>query len=411
MSPIQISREQAIDLVDGNRFSLHQVGFFLTNGSLEQIFSNLETTYFDITDELIGKISSSYEHWNAPTIISLEEKSDVCPASLTIASCDETCSIPVYDLGVASREIDILLALIPTIGDDSYPIEPDVQEKIWADACAYMRCRALGLLSSYFARSPDGMTPDWFFSALTRIIDDEAEQLTVVFTGLGVDNLYSVTCWDEFWNGLEDHEGPVHRTTWTTSSRIEVLNRDIHNDLVSFWLVDEDGHEHFRASSNSFEEVKQFLLAQGWSYTETTESSTTSVASNNNFGRVYGEVNINTNYERSPAVSPTPHVQPTQQRPGAAVESGIISGNVNISGLAQINGIVQGDVSVPSGSDVNLNGIVQGTVWVNGGTARLFGTISAAAISSGRIEIYGILQSPLQYNGGDVYFHPNSIIG
>ena len=411
MSPIQISRDQAIDLIDSNHFTLDQVAFFITSGSANQIFENLETTYFDITADLIEKISSIFESWDAPTIITLGEESTVCPASLTVASCNDTFSIPLYDLNLVSRELDLLFSLVPQIGDDSYPLETGAQEKIWNDACDYLKSRALGLLSSYFARTPEGRTPDWFYSKLTRIADDEVEPLIVVFTGMGVDDLYSVNCWDEYWNGLEDHEGPKYRTTWKTSSRFEVTNRDTQNDLVSFQLIDEDGHESFRASSNAFEEVKQFLLTHGWTYMETTATSTTSVASNNNFGRVFGDVNINLSRNKNLTVSPTPHIQPTQQRPGAAVESGIISGNVNITGLAQLNGIVQGDVTVPGGSDVNLNGIVQGTVWVNGGTARLYGTISNAAISSGRIEIYGILQSPLQYNGGDVYFHPNSIIG
>jgi hypothetical protein len=411
MSPIPISRDQAIDLLDGNHFSLEQMAFFITSGSDNQIYENLEITYFDITVDLPEKISSIFESWNAPTILALGEESTVCPASLTVASCNDTLSIPLYDFGVASRELDLLFSLVPQMADDSYPVDTAAQQKVWADACDHLKCRALGLLSSYFARTPDGLTPAWFFSKITRIADDEVEPLTVVFTGMGVDNLYSVNCWDEYWNGLEDHEGPVYRTTWKTSSRIEVTERDTQNDLVSFQLIDEDGHESFRASSNAFEDIKQFLLTHGWTYVETTATSTTSVVTNSNFGRVHGDVNINSSRERDSAISPTPHTQPTQQPPGAPVESGIISGNVNITGLAQLNGIVQGDVIVPSGSDVNLNGIVQGTVWVNGGTARLFGTISHAAISSGRIEIYGILQSPLQYNGGDVYFHPNSIIG
>ena len=95
---------------------------------------------------------------------------------------------------------------------------------------------------------------------------------------------------------------------------------------------------------------------------------------------------------------------------GASVNSGIIGGNANVNGLAIISGIVQGDVNVPSGSDANISGIVQGTVRVSGGVARLYGTINAAEISSGRIEVYGILQSPLRYMGGDVYYAPGSII-
>lgn len=411
MAPIRISRDQAVDLVDSNHFSLDELAFFVADGPVTKIYDNVDTTYFDVGLNLYQGIPDLFETWNPPSILLMEEESSVCPASLTVVSCNDSFSIPLYNLDVASNEISQFIASIPDFGDDEFPDDQAIQDNLWSEACTNMKRRALGLLSSYFARTPDGLTPAWYFSDLARIADDEIEYLHVVLTAAEDGALTTVCCWDEYWSGLEDHEGPQYRTTWKHNSALHVFQRDTQKDTVYFRLEDEDGHETFCAPSNSFDGIRNFLVQSGWTFTETIENSTTSVGANNNFGRVFGDVNVNSSSGRTTAVSPTPHVQPTQQRPGAPIESGIISGNVNITGLAQINGIVQGDVTVPSGSDVNLNGIVQGTVWVNGGTARLFGTISAAVISSGRIEIYGILESPLHYNGGDVYFHPNSIIG
>jgi hypothetical protein len=411
MAPIRISRDQAVDLIDGNHFPLDEIAMFICDGQVSPIFENLENTYFDVGQEITQKIPEMFETWNVPSLLLVQEDSSICSSSLTVASCNDWFSLPLFDIEVATRELESFLSDVPELGDDSYPDEQSEQDELWAAACLNMKRRALGLLSSYLARTPDGISPAWYVSDLARIVDDNIEYLHVAITGPGADGLCAINCWDEFWNGLEDHDGPVYRTTWKPGSQIQVVNRDQTGDLVLFKLVDEDGHETFQAQTQNFDGVKNFLLNNGWSFTETTQNSATIVGANNNFGNVFGAVNSNSIQERIHALSPTPHIQPTQQRPGAAVDSGIISANVNITGLAQLNGIVQGDVTVPAGSDVNLNGIVQGTVWVNGGTARLFGTISAAAISSGRIEIYGILQSPLQYNGGDVYFHPNSIVG
>jgi len=84
---------------------------------------------------------------------------------------------------------------------------------------------------------------------------------------------------------------------------------------------------------------------------------------------------------------------------------------VNVTGLGRINGIIEGDLNVPSGADIDVRGIVEGRIIINGGTVRLFGTAGGATISSGRFELYGILENSLLYSGGDVYYDPNSIIG
>jgi hypothetical protein len=244
-----------------------------------------------------------------------------------------------------------------------------------------------------------------------RIQDDVESPFLVAFTATDSMGLSSVSCWSDFWNALTDHDGPRYRTTCLPNANLEVIRRDSDKGKVYFKMVDDDGYESFAVNEQSFDHLVTFLTNSGWSYTETTSSSVTMVSGSNNYGTVNQQPQNFGSSQRPTPVSPTPGVRPTQQRPGASVDSGIISGNVNISGLAQINGIVQGDVSVPSGADVNLNGIVQGTVRISGGTARLYGTISAASISAGRLEIYGILQTPLQYSGGDVYYDPNSIIG
>lgn len=411
MAPIRIPRDQALDLIDGVRFPLDEIALIICDGPVAPIFENGETTFFDAAWQIIQNLPSNFEEWDLPSVLVADDNSDICPASITFATCTDSFSLPIYKSNFVDADIANVFNSLPRLGDENFPESVEEQDKLWGEIAQNMRQRALGHLSSYLAQTNEGSTPTWYVSDIARIEEDQVEYLHVAFTSTEDGALATVCCWDEYWNGLEEYEGPRYRTTWKHNSTVHVFRRDAQNNTVYFRLGDEDGHETFCSPSHSFDGIKTFLVESGWIFSEAMENSTTSVGANNNYGRVFGDVNINSAGGRTPAVSPTPHIQPTQQRPGAAVESGIISGNVNISGLAQINGIVQGDVTVPSGSDVNLNGIVQGTVWVNGGTARLFGTISAAAISSGRIEIYGILQSPLRYNGGDVYFHPNSIIG
>jgi hypothetical protein len=244
---------------------------------------------------------------------------------------------------------------------------------------------------------------------MSRINGDEATYCHVIVTSPGTDGSSNVFSWNKYWNALDDHDGPYSHTSWTSNSTIEVISRDQAADTVDFKFTDDDGFEIFRTSSDNLDQLWNSLSNWGWGFVENTNSSV-NINSGNVTTRSFVSNGDALRTDRRATQSPTPHVRPTQQRAGASVNSGIVQGNMNISGLAQVTGIVQGDVNVPSGADVNVTGIVQGVVRVNGGTARLYGTIAGASISSGRLEVYGILQSPLQYSGGDVYYDPNSLI-
>jgi hypothetical protein len=414
MPPIQLRRDTIRNLLNGEVLTLDELAVVVSEGTTDSVYGSEDASYFDVawemTREVLPEILSDLE-MDSPTIFLMDEDSSICPASITFLTCNDRVSFPLFNIEAVEDEIRNLLTSIPTIGADEYPSEIESQNEIWTNLALNAKRRVLGILSSYYCRGEDGFSPSWLIIDMWRIEDEVESPFLVALTATDSEGLSSVSCWADFWNALIDHDGPRHRTTWLPNSNLEVIRRDTQNSRVYFKLQDDDGYESFTVNEQSFDQLVSFLTSSGWSFIETTSSSTTMVSGNNNYGTVNQQPqNFGSNNRPAP-VSPTPGVRPTQQRPGASVDSGIISGNVNISGLAQINGIVQGDVSVPSGADVNLNGIVQGTVRINGGTARLYGTISAASISAGRLEIYGILQTPLQYSGGDVYYDPNSIIG
>lgn len=414
MPPIRISIEDCNDFVESHHFCLDELVIVIAEGSVERVYPDLEVTYFDqatkVLYEQLPQLLAELEI-EIPTIITSPENSSLCPSSITFKTGNHSVSLPLYDLEVNLDNIRRVLSSIPLPGTDEFPEEIDAQDKLWEELAKGFRQRAFGLLSSYFSRDPNGITPGWFVCPMFSVTDDGEEFCQVVLTEATQSGLSNIYTWTDEWNALEEHDGSDFHTTWRPNSTVEVTKRDVANDAIHFHFLDVDGTQRFRASQANFDSMMTKLSTWGWSFIETTSSSTTMVSGNNNYGTVNQQPQNFGSNQRPATASPTPGVRPTQQRPGASVDSGIISGNVNISGLAQINGIVQGDVSVPSGADVNLNGIVQGTVRISGGTARLYGTISAASISAGRLEIYGILQTPLQYSGGDVYYDPNSIIG
>jgi hypothetical protein len=414
MPPIRITIDDCNDFVDSHHFCLDELLIVVAEGNVERVYPDLDVTYFDqatkVLYEQLPQLFTELE-MEIPTIITTGDDSSLCPSSITFKTGNDSVSLPLYDSDVNLDNIRLVLSSIPLPGSDEFPDQIRDQDILWEALAKGFRQRALGLLSSYLSRNPNGITPGWIVSPMFSVTEEGEEFCQVVLTEAGHDGMSNIYTWTTEWNALEEHDGCEYHTTWNPNSTVEVVKRDISNDAVYFHFLDDGGKQSFRTSQANFENLLTKLTSWGWSYTETTSSSVTMVSGSNNYGTVNQQPQNFGSSQRPTPVSPTPGVRPTQQRPGASVDSGIISGNVNISGLAQINGIVQGDVSVPSGADVNLNGIVQGTVRISGGTARLYGTISAASISAGRLEIYGILQTPLQYSGGDVYYDPNSIIG
>lgn len=414
MPPIHLLIEEVNQIVSSQQFLLDELIIVVSEGNADHIYENVDFTYYFLTRQVLAEtLPQIFTElgMEIPTIITTWEDSSICPASITFKTCNESVSLPLYNSTIGLESIRNVLSILPSREHEDFPDDVDGQAKYWEGHAKGIRQTAFGLLSSYLSREPDGTTPAWYCVPMYARSEDTEEFCQVVITAAGQNGYSNIYTWTDDWNALEDHDGPSYHTTWKPNSTVEVTHRDTASDFVYFQFQDEDGKQFFRAAQSNFDGMMSTLSQWGWSFTETTSSSVTMVSGNNNYGTVNQQPQNFGSNNRTAPVSPTPRTRPTQQRPGASVDSGIISGNVNISGLAQINGIVQGDVSVPNGADVNLNGIVQGTVRISGGTARLYGTISAASISSGRLEVYGILQTPLQYTGGDVYYDPNSIIG
>jgi hypothetical protein len=412
MTAIRLSREETGVLLSNRRFTLSELAIVIGEGSSEQISEGLDTSYFELASELLEEDLPGYlavTDIGIPTIISNWDDSSICPASITFRTCYDWISLPIFNHDEVKIDIQNILQAIPSVGDDNYPEEQEEQEKLWTEIATKFKVRAFGWLSSYLARESHGFAPGWIGFAMNKLGDEDTTYCQVIVTSSGTDGSSHVFGWTKYWNALDEHEGPHSRTVWKPNSTIEVVSRDSGTDTVDFKFVDEDGFELFRTSTDNLNQLWNALSKWGWNFSEVSNNSVTLRAGDTSFSSSFGKV------EQRPAEnrktqSPTPAVRPTQQRGGASINSGIVQGSVNVTGLSQVNGIVQGDVNVPSGADVNVNGIVQGIVRVNGGTARLYGTIAGAAISSGRIEVYGILQSPLQYSGGDVYYDPNSLI-
>jgi hypothetical protein len=414
MPPMQISLDEAAEILDNHHLLLDELIIVIGEGNTDRIFEELELSNFLVADRIRNQtLPQLFAELGIaiPTIITTWEDSSICPSSITFKTCNESVSLPLYDVQIGLESIRDVLSSIPSRGDEQFPVETEDQDKLWEKLARGIRQTAFGQLSSYLSREKNGITPAWYCVPMFARSEDAEEFCQVVITITGSSGYSNIFTWSDDWNALEEHDGPSYHTTWKPNSTVEVTHRDTANGFVYFQFQDEDGKQYFRIAQANFDGMMSTLSQWGWSFIESTSSTVTMVSGNNNYGTISQQPqNFGSNNRPAP-VSPTPGTRPTQQRPGASVDSGIISGNVNISGLAQINGIVQGDVSVPNGADVNLNGIVQGTVRISGGTARLYGTISAASISSGRLEVYGILQTPLQYSGGDVYYDPNSIIG
>ena len=412
MSAIRLSKQETGVLLSNRSFTLSELAIVIGEGNLDQINEGLDTSYFDLASQLLEEDLPGYlavTDIGIPTIISVWDDSPICPSSITFRTCYDWISLPIFNHEEVKIDIQNILQAIPCPGDDNYPSDQEEQEKLWAQIATNFKVRAFGWLSSYLARESTGFAPGWIGFAMNKLGDEETTYCQVVVTSPGTDGSSQVFGWTKYWNALDEHEGPDSRTVWKPNSTIEIVSRDNSANTVDFKFVDEDGFELFRTSSDNMTQLWNALSKWGWNFSEASNNPVTMRSGDTGFSSSFGKVEQRQSDHKKPQ-SPTPAVRPTQQRGGASVNSGIVQGSVNVTGLSQVNGIVQGDVNVPSGADVNVNGIVQGIVRVNGGTARLYGTIAGAVITSGRLEVYGILQSPLQYTGGDVYYDPNSLI-
>jgi len=414
MAPIRISHEDAGELFDTHHFCLDELLIVICEGSENRISTDSEISYFDISSKILFEVLPQLLNElgiGIPTIVSTWEDSSICPASITFKTCNDNISLPLYDVAVSTDNIRLLLEAIPSPDAADFPADISAQDNLWSQLALGFRQRSYGLLSSYLCRFTNGATPSWYVTPMFARTEDSEEACQVVITSAGQDGQSNIFTWTTEWDAFEEHDGPSYHTTWRPNANIQVTHRDPADNSVYFQFEDEDGQQYFRISQVNFDSMMSTVSQWGWSYSETTSNSITMVSGNNNYGIVNQQSQNVVSNQHSATASPTPGVGPTQQQPGAKELNGILDGNVNVTGLGRINGIIEGDLNVPSGADIDVRGIVEGRIIINGGTVRLFGTAGGATISSGRFELYGILENSLLYSGGDVYYDPNSIIG
>lgn len=94
-------------------------------------------------------------------------------------------------------------------------------------------------------------------------------------------------------------------------------------------------------------------------------------------------------------------------------ESGMINDNVTIIGYFELNGMINGNVTIPQKSNFMLNGMVSGNVYIKkGGFLYLNGKVSGTVYNDGGfLKIKGIAGAVQTTNGGKSIIEKNAIIG
>ena len=418
MNPLTTSMEQVWELISSHNTLGHidelSVLIFMGDPNDDEQSELFERFVEETLPTVFGDLSRS---GGLPTVFGCLDALEHCPTGIAVVVCGRFVMFPLLDLPQLSDELKGVLAEINSWKfkgpDDESELESFIDARLYS-----FRARSLAWLSTYMTFESFDSVCHWTYVQVRQYAPegDEFDQVLMVITGPDDSGDYWTYSWTNFW-GWNSDDNDLHSFYSWSSPTVTVTARNPHTDAVEFHISDDEGQIRFQTTTEGFQWIANYASKQGIDFVDNSSAEFSSnsgsvVSTTQSISVDATAVTVDGNMPRNrpTPVSPTPHVRPSTQAMGASVNSGIIGGNANVNGLAIISGIVQGDVNVPSGSDANISGIVQGTVRVSGGVARLYGTINAAEISSGRIEVYGILQSPLRYMGGDVYYAPGSII-
>lgn len=311
-----------------------------------------------------------------PTVVETLDDAPVFPAAVSVIVHGVEVSFPLLPLSSLEDDLTEVFSTIvdlPTDVNDGHLID-----KVRELLRPHMQ-RGTMWVSGALSRSPGNEEFSTFWLFADELVDGEWKSRYVVLSGENEDGLHTTVAWDRWWSVFEAWENSFTLFTWEEPTLREMGRED---GKVVFELADSGGAITLRIPANTYEMmIEEFASVHGFTLLDEEDSE---------------EQDQDTG--------------PTAQPAGAVVHNDMIVGNVNVSGSVVLNGMVTGDVLVPGGADVDIRGMVTGTVRVSGGTARLYGMIAAAEITAGRIEVYGRLQSRLRHNGGEVFFHPDSIM-
>ena len=400
MQPLILDDEKIMKIIQENWIALDNLLIVFSEGVLDDDAPDSWSLGNEVRSEILPSMLDPISI-GTPTILTSSNNASVYPAAISFFACNDFISFPIFDLRVTQDWLQEFIDNFPNLSDESFPTDVEGEIESFKTIAHLQKMQALCWLSAYLSAteiSDDEPWPNCSLSHLKFVQEENTQQIKFVVTSKMSNGDTEIFCWESFWNALEAHDGPIMRTTWAPDTRIILDRREEQLNEVQFRIQDEGGQLTFIATPSDWDNVLcQLFIDHEW---EILDES------------ILQESKVQQLQARGTSTqSPTPNVQPTQQRPGANEINGILDGNVNVTGLGRINGIIEGDLLVPPGADVDVRGIVEGRIVVSGGTVRLFGTASGATMSTGRFELYGILSSPLQYSGGDVYYDPNSIIG
>lgn len=390
MLPLMVSKAWLSNLLESHSFGNGQVLISVFSGLEESVSGN---NFWDLVSEIESDvlIDSLPDGSMPPTIVEVLDDSSVWPASVAVFVNNVHVTLPAMDVTTFQSELNALLETISELTFDSSATPEQITSETWDLLRPHLQ-RGTGWVSGLTSTVAPGDQFEWWGDGMDVLDDDKWEGRFVVLTSANAEALHSTCIWRRWWHPIEREDEMLTRVQWE-SPCVELLEVD--NEFAVFDILDGEGSITFRIRAETFPQFNDAAQRMGFTYRDSRSSEQQSIeAGQNPMG--------------SPGAAPLP--QPTVQPAGAPHHNGIVQGNVNVTGLAVLAGIVQGDVNVPVGSDVDITGIVQGTVRVDGGIARIHGTAAAAVITSGKIEIYGILQSPLTFLGGEVYRHPSSIV-
>lgn len=332
-----------------------------------------------------------------PTLVEVMDDSSIWPSAIVLFINGVQITYPIMSLNQLEPELVALFEAVSELPAFENLSAEEISEQTW-NHFRPLLIRGAGWATGLSSVVSPEDSFEWWGLGMDVQVEDTWEGRFVVFTTANTESKNSTYIWRRWWHPLENESDMLTRVSWV-APEVELLEQSA--DFAVFEVSDNEGSMSFRMHPASFDAFVQEVTRFGFAYRD----GTTRISQGNQ-----NVVQNATAFSGNVATSPTPNATPSVQPAGAQHNSGIVQGNVNVNGLAILSGIVQGDVNVPRGADVDITGIVQGMVRIHGGTARLKGTVAAAQISSGKIEVYGILQSPLHYEGGEVYYHPGSII-
>jgi cytoskeletal protein CcmA (bactofilin family) len=92
-------------------------------------------------------------------------------------------------------------------------------------------------------------------------------------------------------------------------------------------------------------------------------------------------------------------------------ENGKIEGDFLVQGELELNGMVTGTITVPSGASLHLHGICcADLVVMTGATAIVFGSVAGDLVNQGVVELRGVVNGNVATKGAHFQRSPSAVV-